>query len=250
MHSQEHMWDSQTGIRKLTQEVVDGAICKGCLKKQGANWKTWRTRYFILTEHVLYYLSSAKNPVPRGAILLSNTIIEGADETIDKPWCFLVKARKSYTGTIAWTNRTYYLQAADYADMNKWIQALLSNPVRLSQQISYLKLGEFTMIHDTASSRANSDASILHTDSVVSPTRHKPTTTPSTTSLVSNHDEKPPTRSPLFSTPDPTNESTDQDDHENLHLSECYTMETPSYMMQNYTTFSSSDESDCEEDTD
>lgn len=250
------MWDSQSGIRKLTQEVVDGAICKGCLKKQGANWKTWRSRYFILTEHVLYYLSSPKNPVPRGAILLANTIIEGADETIDKPWCFLVKSRKSYTGTIAWNSRTYYLQAADYADMNKWIQALLSNPVRLSQQICYLKLGEFTMIHDadvassSASSRANSTASTAPNTEPI--TRPKPATTlPSTTPLISNMDKTTTARSPLFSTPDPSHDASTEDlGEENLHLSECYTMETPSYMMQNYTTFSSSDESDCEDDTD
>jgi len=233
---------------------MDGAICKGCLKKQGANWKTWRTRYFVLTEHVLYYLSSPKNPAPRGAILLANTIIEGADETIDKPWCFLVKSRRSYTGTISWSNRTYYLQAADYADMNKWIQALLSNPVRLSQQICYLKLGEFTM-HDSsstaASSRANSNASVAPNTEIpnVSP-RSKTSASQSTTSLPAISDKRV-ISSPLFSTPDPTNEdSTDQGDEEGLRLSECYTMETPSYMMQNYTTFSSSDESDCEEDTD
>lgn len=49
--------------------------------------------------------------MPKGAILLAHTVIEGADETVDKPWCFLVKAKKSYTGTKEWSGRTYYLQA-------------------------------------------------------------------------------------------------------------------------------------------
>jgi hypothetical protein len=114
----------------------------------GANWKTWRTRYFLLTEHVLYYLSSpkvslleltscfyltpTKNPAPRGAILLSNTIIEGADATIDKPWCFLVKARKSYTGTIEWTNRTYYLQVFPFTTSVS-IHKLMCNRLRTIQ---------------------------------------------------------------------------------------------------------------------
>jgi hypothetical protein len=95
----EHVWDAQNGLRKLSQETIDKAICKGFLKKQGnissqyftpafaimyktyisfhtamfsplyhyltpyikgANWKTWRNRYFVLTTDVLYYLPSAK----------------------------------------------------------------------------------------------------------------------------------------------------------------------------------------------
>jgi len=133
----EHMWDAETGLHKLTQEMIDGAIYKGFLKKQGANWKTWRNRYFVLTEDVLYYLPSERAEVPLGAIVLAQAVIEGADETIDKPWCFLVKPKKSYTGTTEWSGRTYYLQATDYVDLNKWIDALLSFPIRLSQQISY-----------------------------------------------------------------------------------------------------------------
>jgi hypothetical protein len=127
--------------------------------------------------------------------------------------------------------------------MNKWIQALLSAPVRvcflltipityvksihshthafmqLSQQISYLKLGEFTMKHDSPTMTSTSTPNTELTP------RSKPTTTPSTTSLTSNLHNT--TRSPLFSTPEPTlDEETDPGD--DLHLSEYYTMETPS----------------------
>jgi len=131
------MWDSENGLHKLAPEVLDGAIHKGFLRKQGANWKTWRNRYFVLTDNVLYYFTSERAEIPLGAVLLSRAVIEGADETIDKPWCFLVKPKKSYTGTHEWSNRTYYLQAADYVDMNKWIEALLSYPIRVAQQVSY-----------------------------------------------------------------------------------------------------------------
>lgn len=133
----EHIWDAAAGIHKPTQEMLDGVIHKGFLKKQGANWKTWRNRFFVLTEHVLYYFSSERAEVPLGAILLAETVIEGADETIDKPWSFLVKPKKSYTGTTEWSARTYYLKAADYVDMNKWISALLSSPLKRSQRITY-----------------------------------------------------------------------------------------------------------------
>lgn len=91
------------------------------------------------------------------------------------------------------------------------------------------------MIHDSsaASSRANSNASavsnleaITNANTIANAmtnTRPKPTQTASTTSLTSNIDHT--TRSPLFSTPDPNDE---HDPGEELHLSECYTMETPS----------------------
>jgi len=131
------MWDSENGLHKLAPELIGGAIHKGFLRKQGANWKTWRNRYFVLTDNVLYYFTSEKAEIPLGAVLLSRAVIEGADETIDKPWCFLVKPKKSYTGTTEWSNRTYYLHAADYVDMNKWIEALLSYPIRVTQQVSY-----------------------------------------------------------------------------------------------------------------
>lgn len=175
----EHVWDAQTGLHKLSQETIDKAICKGFLRKQGANWKTWRNRFFVLTVDVLYYLPSAKADIPLGAILLSQMVIEGSDDTVDKPWCFLVKPKKSWTGMVQWSSRTYYLQATDYVDMNKWIDALQSFPMRHSKHITY---------------RPSMNAKLYQQQISSSPT---PSTNLSTPSTPSSHTPPPHTKTKL-----------------------------------------------------
>merc|ERR1712000_116233 len=57
---------------KMNTNSVSQATHKGFLTKQGGRIKTWKTRYFVVSDSCLYYFKNQREKEPLGIIPLEN----------------------------------------------------------------------------------------------------------------------------------------------------------------------------------
>nr|XP_046210549.1 cytohesin-3-like isoform X1 [Oncorhynchus gorbuscha] len=108
---------------------------EGWLLKLGGRVKTWKRRWFILTDNCLYYFEYTTDKEPRGIIPLENLSIREVDEP-RKPNCFelynpnhkglLIKACKTEAdGRVVEGNHTVYrISAPTTEEKEEWIKSI------------------------------------------------------------------------------------------------------------------------------
>eukprot|EP00049_Salpingoeca_infusionum_P015767 m.309246 g.309246 ORF g.309246 m.309246 type:complete len:390 (+) comp15945_c3_seq2:224-1393(+) len=104
----------------------------GWLTKEGGRAKTWKRRYFILTNNCLYYFESEDASKPKGTIPLENLVVDIVDDAKHKH-CFVirgegdadVKAAKVKQGKLVQGRHTAYKIAANSPeDRMDWVTKL------------------------------------------------------------------------------------------------------------------------------
>ncbi|XP_029496046.1 cytohesin-1 isoform X2 [Oncorhynchus nerka] len=105
------------------------------LKRGGGRVKTWKRRWFILTDNCLYYFEYTTDKEPRGIIPLENLSIREVDDS-KKPNCFelfipdhrdqVIKACKTEAdGRVVEGNHTFYRISAPTAEeKEEWITSI------------------------------------------------------------------------------------------------------------------------------
>uniref|UniRef100_A0A8C7DHZ8 Cytohesin 1b n=1 Tax=Oncorhynchus kisutch TaxID=8019 RepID=A0A8C7DHZ8_ONCKI len=105
------------------------------LKLAGGRVKTWKRRWFILTDNCLYYFEYTTDKEPRGIIPLENLSIREVDDS-KKPNCFelfipdhrdqVIKACKTEAdGRVVEGNHTFYRISAPTAEeKEEWITSI------------------------------------------------------------------------------------------------------------------------------
>ncbi|XP_019641930.1 PREDICTED: cytohesin-1-like [Branchiostoma belcheri] len=109
---------------------------EGWLLKQGGRHKTWKRRWFILTDNCLYYFEYTTDKEPRGIIPLENLQVRLVEDS-KKPNCFelypseanskaVIKACKtdSEGKVVEGRHLTYRLSAATQDEKQEWIEAI------------------------------------------------------------------------------------------------------------------------------
>eukprot|EP01117_Protostelium_nocturnum_P008951 TRINITY_DN3213_c0_g1_i1.p1 TRINITY_DN3213_c0_g1~~TRINITY_DN3213_c0_g1_i1.p1 ORF type:complete len:442 (+),score=185.70 TRINITY_DN3213_c0_g1_i1:123-1448(+) len=87
----------------------------GYLVKEGGNFKTWKKRWFVLKDGVIYY-SKKQDSGELGVVRISGLTTDAVQVSArkGKKYCFEVKCPQ----------RTYYFQAATEKEMEEWIQTV------------------------------------------------------------------------------------------------------------------------------
>lgn len=106
---------------------------EGWLLKQGGRYKTWKRRWFLLTDNCLYYFEYTQDREPKGIIPLENLQIREVTDA-KKPHCFelylpehgstqMIKAAKtdSEGRLIQGKHTTYRMSATSAAAKEEWI---------------------------------------------------------------------------------------------------------------------------------
>uniref|UniRef100_A0A674F246 Cytohesin 1b n=1 Tax=Salmo trutta TaxID=8032 RepID=A0A674F246_SALTR len=108
---------------------------EGWLLKLGGRVKTWKRRWFILTDNCLYYFEYTTDKEPRGIIPLENLSIREVDDS-KKPNCFelfipdhrdqVIKACKTEAdGRVVEGNHTFYRISAPTAEEKEdWVTSI------------------------------------------------------------------------------------------------------------------------------
>uniref|UniRef100_A0A4W6DSB2 Cytohesin 1b n=1 Tax=Lates calcarifer TaxID=8187 RepID=A0A4W6DSB2_LATCA len=108
---------------------------EGWLLKLGGRVKTWKRRWFILTDNCLYYFEYTTDKEPRGIIPLENLSIREVDDS-KKPNCFelfipnhkdqVIKACKTEAdGRVVEGNHTFYrISAPTTEEKDEWINSI------------------------------------------------------------------------------------------------------------------------------
>uniref|UniRef100_A0A8C4PXI0 Cytohesin 1a n=1 Tax=Eptatretus burgeri TaxID=7764 RepID=A0A8C4PXI0_EPTBU len=106
---------------------------EGWLLKLGGRVKTWKRRWFILTDNCLYYFEYTTDKEPRGIIPLENLSIRDVDDP-KKPNCFelyndgggLVKACKTEADgrVVEGNHQVYRISAPTTEEREEWIKSI------------------------------------------------------------------------------------------------------------------------------
>ncbi|KAK3529580.1 hypothetical protein QTP70_032003 [Hemibagrus guttatus] len=108
---------------------------EGWLLKLGGRVKTWKRRWFILTDNCLYYFEYTTDKEPRGIIPLENLSIREVEDS-KKPNCFelfipdnrdqVIKACKTEAdGRVVEGNHTFYrISAPTIEEKEEWISSI------------------------------------------------------------------------------------------------------------------------------
>nr|XP_018670777.1 cytohesin-1 [Ciona intestinalis] len=109
---------------------------EGWLLKQGGRYKTWKRRWFILSDNCLYYFEYTSDKEPKGIIPLENLQIREVTDP-RKPNCFemylhedglmqTIKAAKtdSEGRVVEGKHSTYRMSAATIDDKEDWIRCI------------------------------------------------------------------------------------------------------------------------------
>jgi len=87
----------------------------GFLVKEGGKFKTWKKRWFVLKNNVIYY-SKQQNTGELGIIKLQGV----TDEQVH----ICTRKKKKFCFEVETPTRVYFLQAETEAEMNKWMEAV------------------------------------------------------------------------------------------------------------------------------
>ncbi|MBN3323450.1 CYH1 protein, partial [Atractosteus spatula] len=108
---------------------------EGWLLKLGGRVKTWKRRWFILTDNCLYYFEYTADKEPRGIIPLENLCVREVAEP-RKPYCLelynpnskgqKIKACKTETDgrVVEGKHQSYKISAASAEERDDWIKAI------------------------------------------------------------------------------------------------------------------------------
>ncbi|XP_051571908.1 cytohesin-3-like isoform X2 [Myxocyprinus asiaticus] len=108
---------------------------EGWLLKEGGRIKTWKRRWFILTDSCLYYFQYTTDQEPKGIIPLENLSVKEVEDT-HKQFCLelfsphrkgeMIKACKTETDgrVVMGKHQSYRLSAASVEEQTEWIQAI------------------------------------------------------------------------------------------------------------------------------
>uniref|UniRef100_A0A8B9H507 Cytohesin 1 n=1 Tax=Astyanax mexicanus TaxID=7994 RepID=A0A8B9H507_ASTMX len=108
---------------------------EGWLLKLGGRVKTWKRRWFILTDNCLYYFEYTTDKEPRGIIPLENLCVREVNFT-RKPYCLelynpnskgqKIKACKTETDgrVVEGKHQSYMICASSAEDRDGWIEAI------------------------------------------------------------------------------------------------------------------------------
>ena len=101
--------------KRPVSAIVRNAQHTGYLMKQSAWLKTWRKRFFFLSDNILYFAVD-KGLEPHGQIPLTynNIRVQSAEELTDKRFSFMVQI----------PGMTFFLQARDEREKDQWIRAI------------------------------------------------------------------------------------------------------------------------------
>merc|ERR1711962_1282022 len=107
---------------------------EGWLLKQGGSWKSWKRRWFVLNERVLYYFQHTAETSPKGIIPLENVRVRPLKDMDGKQWVFEIYSEQSEiikgcktdnNGTVVQGNHKYYrLSTATEEDRDGWIKCV------------------------------------------------------------------------------------------------------------------------------
>lgn len=157
----------ETGLVEVPEEVKKTASKVGYLTKQGAKWKTWKTRYFVLKGNLLYYFAEPKDTIPKGVIVLNSGLqVANAEKQTKRKFCFSLSCRKSFTQAESWSNRVYYFQSQKDEDMKSWMEAIQKSssgsktasklPEEMIKLFRACGKGELSTVRSIVSERNNS----------------------------------------------------------------------------------------------
>jgi len=90
-------------------------VATGWMTKQGGAIKTWKRRWFLFKDLVLFYYRSPKDKVPLGRIPILGYMVEKV-ENIKKPFAFKLE----HPGAC----RTWYFSTANDEERDFWVQTI------------------------------------------------------------------------------------------------------------------------------
>lgn len=98
---------------------------EGLLEKEGSSNKTWKKRYFRLTDHRLSYYSDVTNP----EALSHLSLMDACCETVDKKnfHLFLSDGKPVFKLTTQQPHRELFLSGGSVEENEKWINAIINN---------------------------------------------------------------------------------------------------------------------------
>ncbi|XP_071796543.1 cytohesin-1-like isoform X2 [Asterias amurensis] len=110
---------------------------EGWLMKQGGRYKTWKRRWFILTDNCLYYFEYTTDKEPRGIIPLENLQIRELEDN-KKPHCFelfaadgreIIKACKTDADgkVVEGKHSIYRMLASTLEEKEAWIKSITAS---------------------------------------------------------------------------------------------------------------------------
>ncbi|CAL8287086.1 unnamed protein product [Arctogadus glacialis] len=113
---------------------------EGWLLKLGGRYKTWKRRWFILTDNCLYYFEYTTDKEPRGIIPLENLCVKEVHYP-RKPYCLeinpnsrgqRIKACKTETDgrVVEGKHQSYTICAASADERDSWIEAIRASITR------------------------------------------------------------------------------------------------------------------------
>mmetsp|Transcript_37 Transcript_37/g.61 ORF Transcript_37/g.61 Transcript_37/m.61 type:complete len:130 (+) Transcript_37:232-621(+) len=101
----------------------------GWLMKQGAWIKTWRRRWFVMKDGLIFWFKTDQisvSSVPRGIVEVNKCLsVKGAEEVLNKPYSFEISTREN----------TQYFVADSEKDKEDWINAVGRAIVRQSRSM-------------------------------------------------------------------------------------------------------------------
>eukprot|EP01122_Echinamoeba_exundans_P010368 TRINITY_DN3871_c0_g1_i1.p1 TRINITY_DN3871_c0_g1~~TRINITY_DN3871_c0_g1_i1.p1 ORF type:complete len:622 (+),score=140.15 TRINITY_DN3871_c0_g1_i1:65-1930(+) len=94
-----------------------GMIKEGWLTKCGGGHKSWKRRWFILQENLLYYFADKKDMESKGTILLSKVMkVQVASAAAAQ--------KRKFVFEVITSERSYPIQADSEAEMKEWMDAI------------------------------------------------------------------------------------------------------------------------------
>ncbi|XP_028934303.1 cytohesin-4 isoform X3 [Ornithorhynchus anatinus] len=115
---------------------------EGWLLKLGGRVKTWKRRWFILTDNCLYYFEFTTDKEPRGIIPLENLSVQKAEDP-KKPYCLelfnpnckgqKIKACKTDGDgkVVEGKHQSYKISASSSEERDQWIKAIRASITRV-----------------------------------------------------------------------------------------------------------------------
>ncbi|XP_074082964.1 cytohesin-4 isoform X1 [Macrotis lagotis] len=115
---------------------------EGWLLKLGGRVKTWKRRWFILTDNCLYYFEFTTDKEPRGIIPLENLCVQKVDDP-KKPYCLelynpnckgqKIKACKTDGDgkVVEGKHQSYKISASSPEERDEWIKAISASITRV-----------------------------------------------------------------------------------------------------------------------
>uniref|UniRef100_F6TAR2 Cytohesin 4 n=1 Tax=Monodelphis domestica TaxID=13616 RepID=F6TAR2_MONDO len=115
---------------------------EGWLLKLGGRVKTWKRRWFILTDNCLYYFEFTTDKEPRGIIPLENLCVQKVDDP-KKPYCLelynpnckgqKIKACKTDGDgkVVEGKHQSYRISASSPEERDEWIKAIRASITRV-----------------------------------------------------------------------------------------------------------------------